>query len=122
IDGASPALIGVATAFFLVGGLIGLFNQCYNDAQAGTVVDDYGLTTARLLMTPLVSGLAAVAGVIIVAVLSIAQLRLGSDPGVGLVDLFDVQRLMFNLIVAATFGLTPGLLIDRLKQQTEQYK
>jgi hypothetical protein len=122
IDGVSPVLIGAAAAFFLVGAVVGLFNECYNDSQAGTVVDDYGLTSARLLMTPLVSGLAAVAGVLIVSMLSVSQLRLESDPRVSLADLFDVQNHPFNFIVAATFWLTPGLLLDRLKQQTEQYK
>ena len=124
IDGASAATIGAATAFFLAGATVGLFNQCYNDSRTATVVDDYGLAGARLLVTPLISGVAAVAGVFLVSMLSISQLQVHSNgaPTTMLIDFFNLQDHPFSLIVAATFGLTPGLLVDRLKEQAEQYK
>ena|SRR5436309_14798417 len=53
-----PSLIA-ATAFFLVGAVVGLFKQLYLDASTETATDDYGLSTARLSHTPLFSGLAA---------------------------------------------------------------
>ena len=124
IDGASAATIGAATAFFLAGATVGLFNQCYNDSRTATVVDDYGLAGARLLVTPLISGVAAVAGVFLVSMLSISQLQVQSNgpSNTSLIDFFNLQDHPFSLIVAATFGLTPGLLVDRLKEQAEQYK
>jgi hypothetical protein len=37
-------------------------------------------------------------------------------------DIFDLDRYPIALLVAAVFGLTPGLLFDRLLQQAERYK
>jgi hypothetical protein len=36
-------------------------------------------------------------------------------------DIFDLGRYPFGLIIAAIFGLTPQLLIDRLQKQTNRY-
>jgi hypothetical protein len=37
-------------------------------------------------------------------------------------DIFDINKNLIGLFVAMVFGLTPGLLFDRLQQQTEKYK
>ncbi len=37
-------------------------------------------------------------------------------------DIFDLERNTFGLIVAATFGLLPALLVRTLERQIEQYK
>ena len=37
-------------------------------------------------------------------------------------DIFDLRKNLIGLLVAAVFGLTPGLLFDRLQQQSEKYK
>lgn len=52
-----PHTVIAATSFFLVGAVVGLFNRLYLDASAQTAVEDYGLSVARLLHTPLFSGL-----------------------------------------------------------------
>jgi hypothetical protein len=126
VEGASGETIASATAFFLIGAMVGLFNQCYSDSRATTVVDDYGLSLARLMVTPLISGVAAVGGVVIVAMLSItsiSQAATGFGGGeMSVADLFDVRKSPLNMVVAATFGLTPGLLLERLRAQTERYK
>jgi riboflavin transporter FmnP len=123
IQGAGTATIGAATSYFLVGAMVGLFNQLYSDSKATTVVDDYGLSLARLMVTPLISGVAAVSGVVVISMLSVSQLATdASRAAFSLAEFFDLGKLPFNVVVAATFGLTPGLLLDRLKQQTEQYK
>jgi hypothetical protein len=123
IQEAGPATIGAATAYFLIGAMVGLFNQLYSDSKATTVVDDYGLSLARLMVTPLISGVAAVSGVVVISMLSVSQLAIDASRAAGsLAEFFDLGKLPFNVVVAATFGLTPGLLLDRLKQQTEQYK
>lgn len=111
-EGRDPAeVIAYAALFFLIGGAIGLFNQCYRDTKALTAVDDYGLTPARLMATPLVSGVAAVSGVVLIL-----------SATAGLHDFTSPDKLAFNVVAAATFGLTPTILLDRLLQQTEQFK
>ena len=84
-------------------------------------VEDYGLFNARLILTPMLSGLAAIGGVLIVGLLPAVEPD-GNGAGVVLADIFHVTRNQYGIIVAAVFGLTPRLLLDRLRQQTEQYK
>jgi hypothetical protein len=75
IAGAPPSAIKAATIFYLVGAIVGLFSTLYSESQAEKAVDDYGLTMVRVIMTPLLSGLAAVGGVLLVAMLSLTLLR-----------------------------------------------
>ena len=111
-DGRDPTeVIAYAAVFFLIGGTIGLFNQCYRDSKAPSAVDDYGLTLARLMTTPLISGLAAVCGVVLI---------LTATTGIG--EFARLERFAFNVIAAATFGLTPTILLERLSRQAEQFK
>ncbi len=37
-------------------------------------------------------------------------------------DIFDFNKNLIGLFVAAVFGLTPGLLFDRMQQQADKYK
>ena len=56
--------VAAGVAFYLIGGVIGLFQQLRAASAADTVTEeDYGLSIARLIHTPLFSGIAAVAGV-----------------------------------------------------------
>jgi hypothetical protein len=57
-----------ATACYLVGAVVGLFNILYAGTDESDM-DDYGLTAARIVLSPVLSGLAAVLGVFLVAVL-----------------------------------------------------
>ncbi len=112
-----------AVIYFLVGAIVGLFARSQIDAKADTAVDDHGLSTARLAHAPLFSGLAAVGGVLIVSVLD-TQIPT-SEAGSGAAR--DLFAGIFTgspslLIIAAVFGLTPDLLIQRLTQQAEKYK
>jgi hypothetical protein len=62
------ASILAASVFFLVGSLVGFFKRLSDESTANVhSEDDYGLSRARLIHTPLFSGLAAVGGVIIFA-------------------------------------------------------
>jgi hypothetical protein len=106
---SQPAMIA-ATAFYLVGALVGLFGRLYNESQTSKSIDDYRLTLARTVATPMFSGLAAVGGVLLTQKLT--------SPG----DIFDPKNILSGLIVAAVFGLTPNLLIGVLQKQSEQYK
>lgn len=68
--GATTTEVCAGAAFFLVGGVIGLFRQLRTAANAKAISEeDYSLSVVRLIHTPLFSGLAAVGGVVITAML-----------------------------------------------------
>ena len=102
--------IEVAMIIAFVGALSGLIGRLSLESQTGMAIDDYHLSTARLLVTPLLSALAAVIGVLIVAKAS----RLD--------DIYAFNALVPNLIIAATFGLTPNVLINQLQKKADEYK
>lgn len=111
------------TSFYLVGGILGLFRQLSQASSINTVkAGDYGLSTARLVNTPLFSGLAAVGGVVLVAVLGAVIPAQGAPDIPTLSDIFDLSKNQFGLVGAAVFGLTPNLLSKRLEQQAERFK
>lgn len=115
-----------AVAYFLIGATVGLFNRLYLDASAETAVEDYGLSAARLLHTPLLCGLAALGGALIVPLLSAqitpadAGAAASTAPALGAI--FDITQRPFTLVLAAVFGLTPSALISRLQSEAEKYK
>lgn len=230
ISEAHKSAIAAASAFYLVGATIGLLSRLRSESQSDSGVEDYGLSTARLIALPLFSGLAAIGGVVLMAMLPgasailapVAPLTIttastlatgvvgtaysqtlqatggtppyswsaaavpesfklsatgeltaqptapvitnfiaqvsdsteltvkklfiltvddasakpsagGSSPAKApaspsasrippLEDIFDLRKNVIGLLLAAVFGLTPGLLFDRLQQQAERYK
>ena len=120
--GASTEAIRVAAAYFLVGALTGLFARSQAEWTAETAVGDFGLSTVRLFHIPWLSGLAAIAGVLVTSVIDtqfMSHAQGGTTTNVA--ELFkDYEPSLF--IVAAIFGLTPGLIIRRLTQQAESLK
>jgi hypothetical protein len=117
--GAPRTSIAAAAIFFLVGALIGLFAQLRSDAELEGVVEDYGLNAARLRQTAVVSGLAAVAGVVLTA---IAIDTTGTaQRTTSLAQIFNIGNSPGQLLIAAVFGLSPQLLIDRLTERAAQY-
>lgn len=135
LQGVKESTIVAALTFYLVGATVGLVDQMnrgWDDTWA--TEEDYGLTQARLLFTPLQSGLAALGGVLITTMLYATL----SDPfattsGTGadqaanqtvphLSAILDLERGRFGIVIAAVFGLTPRLFVDRLKGQAEKYK
>jgi hypothetical protein len=139
VVGVEQSAILGASAFYLVGAVTGLFSRLQAETQTKSVVDDYGLADARLMVTPLISGLAAIAGVVLTAklilpgsdVLAPASIddsgkvtsitsEVRTPPQLG--DIFDLDLNPGGLVVAAIFGLTPGLVLDRLKSEAERYK
>ena len=105
--------------YFLVGAIIGLFARAQGEWSANTAVDDFGLSTARLLHTPWLSGLAAVGGVLVTSILD-SHLLSDAQSTSALSDIFQNRPSL--LMVAAVFGLTPDLIIRRLTQQVDRYK
>ena len=104
-----------ATAFYMIGAIAGLFGRFYSETTNSTAVDDYGFSSARLIATPLLSGLAGIGGVLIVVTLT-------EPVGQHLITLRDVFSLNPQyLIISAIFGLTPNLMISSLKRKAEEY-
>jgi hypothetical protein len=116
LAGAPKRSIVAVTAFYLVGGTVGLFRQLQvASASEGARQDDYGLGNVRLVHTPLFSGLAAVGGVVLV--------QLSQGKGVfSLPHTFDVHQNAYGLVAAAIFGLAPSLLFSGLQQRVDQYQ
>jgi hypothetical protein len=122
IFGATIINVEAATIFYLVGVLFGgLFQRLYNDGTSNIEVEDYGLATAQLVQISLISGLAGIAGVVLAGLLPITT---GGGSGTAVLtnlnDIFSFDRFGVGLIVAAVFGVTPGLLLSRLQQQANQ--
>lgn len=114
----------VATVvFYLVGALTGLFGRMATESKSEQAVEDYGLTCARLLHTPTFSGLAAIGGVILIG-MAITTLPGAAQPAdVRPEAIFTLNDMtVTDLVIAAVFGLTPHLLINRLLDQAQQYK
>ncbi len=124
IRNAPTPQITAMSAFYLIGAIVGLFRQLNSASSVDTTKEpDYGLSTARIAHTPLFSGLAAVGGVTLIALLgAVIPAETGSTDIPSLQQIFDLTKNEFGLVGAAAFGLTPRLLIKRLEQQAEQYK
>lgn len=100
----------VAAILALIGALAGLIGRWRDEMQTDSALDDYRLSTARLVVTPLLAGVAAVIGVLAVA------------KATSLNDIYQFGTLPSNLIIAVVFGLTPNLLIDQLRKKADGYK
>jgi hypothetical protein len=142
IAGATYESVLAAAVFYLVGAVVGLFRQLSAASSVKTVQEeDYGLSMARLIHTPLFSGVAAVGGVVVIGILGSvipsqpahvipsqpAHVIPSQPPHTGqlmtsLGDIFSLKQNFFGLVAAAAFGLTPTALISRLQAQAEQFK
>ena len=116
VAGTAVPYIQTVAVFYLVGAVVGLFNRLRIEAGQTSAVEDFGLSQARLVVTPLVSGLAAVAGVYLVAALPalLPTGTAGSEPTPPLTTVFDLAANPMGLVYAAIFGLAPGTLTSRL--------
>lgn len=118
---APPAAVGAGVVFYLVGAVVGLFARLRADARLDEAIEDYGLAVARLQQTVVASGLAAVAGVVLIGISVGAGLTAGDQTQVRMVDIFDVST-PGGLLVAAVFGLAPNLLLERLRTKSDEYR
>lgn len=118
MSGVKQLFVIYAAIYFLVGALVGLFGRLAREVDGTNEVSDYGLSTARIVSTPVLSGLAAVIGVL---VFSLAFSALQNHTGFPtLEEIYTLNSGM--LLVAAVFGLTPNLLIGMLQQKADSYK
>lgn len=110
----NPTVIIWAVTYFLIGAIAGLFARAQAEWGATSGVDDFGLSKTKLLQIPWLSGLAATGGVLVTSIL---------DPKSNTIDLTTVfSNRPVLIFVAAVFGVTPNLLIQRLDEQAEKTK
>jgi hypothetical protein len=124
---AGPVVTGII--YFVVAAVVGFLARLIALSNSGTAVDDYGLQTARLLLIPVVSGLAGAGGVVLTIMLtatSFTSLTAGSDSlAVKLPSLADALNLgarPAGLAFAIVFGYAPNLLLARLDSLVATYK
>src|SRR5579885_1682692 len=119
VNEVNPSYVITATVFFLVGAIVGLFNRLHLETQTSNAINDYGLSMARVIATPVLSGLAAVGSVLVFVLLANA-IQSGLNITDKITDIYSISPL--HIILAAVFGLTPNLLIGLLQQKAESYK
>ena len=123
--GAETDQIIAGSTFYLIGASVGLFRQLSQAASASTVTEeDFGLSMVRLVHTPLVSGLAAIGGVVLTAYATVLNSSLyGVDVSVPpLSEVFAITDNPLGLLAAAVFGFAPSLLSSSLQNRAEQWK
>lgn len=108
--GAPMWAIGSVAAFYLIGVGAGLFTQLNGNEVSRSVEDISGYGRAQVRQTVLVSGLAAVAGVILTSVSG--QVATSGAQAGNILDALSPTPAQF--LIAAFFGFTPSVLIDRL--------
>ncbi len=111
--------ITAAAAFYLVGAVTGLFGRFYREAVTGSAVDDFGFSTARLIATPLLSGLAGIGGVMLTVMFASLGDTLNKAGDITMNDIFHMDPRLF--FAAAIFGLAPNLLIRGLQDEASKY-
>ncbi|HXZ03249.1 MAG TPA: hypothetical protein VEH81_00370, partial [Ktedonobacteraceae bacterium] len=120
---SSNVAIGTAMAYYMIGAITGLFVQFYyetRDKNDDAPQDDYGLFISRLLATPVLSGLAAIGGVLITATLpalSGQNVLKASEIG----SIFNGTFTLEYLFAAAIFGNAPNLIVGNLQQRARKY-
>lgn len=115
---ATTAAIGTATAYYMIGAITGLFVRFYNEANIKDAPsDDYGLFLSRILATPLLSGLAALGGVLVAATLP----SLSGQKVPELSAIFSGTVTLEYFFAAAIFGYAPNLIIGSLQQRAQKF-
>jgi hypothetical protein len=115
-----PLQILEAMVYYFLGAIIGLFGRLFDERNADVVMDDYGLSMARIIVTPLISGLAALVGVLLAATLAIS---IGLTTNMQIDTLYGPLKISFqNLVFAAVFGFAPNLAINILRSKSEDIK
>jgi len=120
-------MVFVATVLFLVGSLVGLFARLRQLDAATNLEEDFGLNTAHLLGSPILSGIAAVLGVLLVGLahVTVGSLPIGapsgSAAGSSMSGVLSFGTNPGSLIIAALFGLTPEILIMYFQSQANQF-
>ena len=121
------ALVSVSV-LYLVASLVGLFNRLRVESSRSSTIEDHGLYLARLVTGAVLSGLAGVAGVYLIAQAPafLSPLTATGTPVVpapavrNLEDVYDLTNNQLALFIAAVFGLAPSTLTARLQAQVDR--
>jgi hypothetical protein len=110
VKGAMPDGLGLSPAGLLTGRpkaaeTIKISVQV-KDKQSKQIEKDFDLSISQYEQAPAVA----------------AAVKPPSEQIPPLDNIFDLDKNLIGLLVAAVFGLTPGLLFDRLQQQADKYK
>ncbi|HEY7093409.1 MAG TPA: hypothetical protein VH393_09535 [Ktedonobacterales bacterium] len=114
--GISSGALQDMAALFLVGALASMLNWYTLIVGSDNALPDYGLSLTRLFAAPLLSGLVALAAVLLLQSLTGS---LASHAPNTLEDLFALD--LKNVVIAAAFGFTPSLIITLVQKQTDRY-
>src|SRR6266704_4548997 len=126
LGNVQPLKIVEALVFWLLGVIVGTFNQLINEwSKTDLVFDDYGSTLALFMVTPLLSGLGSLVGVLLVSILLTTTLSHGltnqqNVPNIA--TIYDINTNPQNLVFAAVFGLLPNLVISLIQGKGEESK
>jgi hypothetical protein len=121
-----PKIVVVSvSALYLVASTVGLFNRLRIESTRSSTVEDYGLYLARLVTGALLSGLAGVAGVYLIAQAPAFLSPLTADSTatpapLDIAAIYDLTKNQLALLVAAAFGIAPGALTAQLQQQVDR--
>jgi len=114
-SGVSVVALTTVAALYLVGAVVGCFNRLRIEAKQSSAEEDFGLFQARLLAMVLMSGLAAIGGVYLVAALpALVPIQGATRPVPELATIFDLSSNSSCLLYAAIFGLVPENLTKLL--------
>jgi hypothetical protein len=126
LDGVGEVQVSTIAVIYLVAALAGLLNRLRIESARSSAVEDYGLHLARLIATPLLSGLAGVAGVYLVAytpeLLTVVSPAANGSATLDLAQIFDLGANQSALLVAAIFGLVPSQLFSGLTRQADRFQ
>ncbi len=123
-----PRAIMAGAVLYLVSATTGLLARLRNEfgeEKDTKHTDDYGLGSARLFAAPLLSGLAGIGGVALLAGSSSVLFPGPRGVAMGMGDVFCINGThdaLVRIIEAAVFGLTPELLLGRLQELSSRAK
>ena len=112
----APSMLAAAS-FYIIGAIAGLFGRIRRESINHNATNDYGLSIARLLATPPLSGLAGIGGVLIYSTLLNGHNMMTSF----IADYVFVLNRPDYFLVAAIFGLAPNLIARSLQERSEKY-
>jgi hypothetical protein len=115
--GISVGALQDMAALFLVGALASMLNWYTLIVGSDNALPDYGLSLTRLFAAPLLSGLVALAAVLLLQSLTVSFA--GAATPHTLEDLFALD--LKNVVIAGVFGFTPSLIISLVQKQTDRY-
>ncbi len=118
------------SVFYLLGAIVGFFSRLINEVHSSDAeiahMDDYGLTGARIMVTPFLSGLAALVGVpLVIIALEIIQLTGTGQSAqhalpIAVQDFYNFLQYPQTLLLAAAFGYVPSSVLSLLKRQAHK--